>query len=144
VVEEYTLCKLIGDIKGKSILDIASGEGHYSRKLKKLGAAKVLGVDISPNMVQAAINLERKEPLGIEYRVGDATKLEKLGEFDICFAAWLLLHSKTPADLICMCQSIFLNLKPGGILVSVNDNPDDKPPYYSFKKYGWEKINPKG
>jgi len=54
-----------------------------------------------------------------------------------------LLHSKTPADLICMCQSIFLNLKPGGILVSVNDNPDDKPPYYSFIKYGWEKINPK-
>ena len=36
-VEEYTLFKISGDISNQSVLDLACGEGHYTRKLKSAG-----------------------------------------------------------------------------------------------------------
>src|SRR5215467_14518483 len=81
-VEEYTLFGLLGSLAGLAVLDLACGEGIYARKLKKIGAARVVGVDLSPAMVKLAEQTERQNPLGIEYRVGDARKLGDIGKFD--------------------------------------------------------------
>ena len=53
-VDEYTLFKVLGNIRGKSVLDLACGDGHYTRLVKAKGAATVVGVDISPAMIDAA------------------------------------------------------------------------------------------
>jgi 2-polyprenyl-3-methyl-5-hydroxy-6-metoxy-1,4-benzoquinol methylase len=66
-VESYTLLDLIGDVSGLSVLDLACGDGFYTRKVKEQGAARVLGVDISPAMIGLAEEQERSQPLGIEY-----------------------------------------------------------------------------
>src|SRR5207244_1705305 len=46
-VEHFTFFELLGDLRGKSVLDLACGEGFVTRFLKLAGAARVLGVDLS-------------------------------------------------------------------------------------------------
>ena len=44
-IESFTLMELIGDPSGQPVIDIACGEGFYSRLIRQRGAAKVLGID---------------------------------------------------------------------------------------------------
>jgi ubiquinone/menaquinone biosynthesis C-methylase UbiE len=69
--ESYSLFRLIGKLDGKTVLDLACGEGHYTRRLKQAGAARVLGVDISPEMIKLAEDSETTTPLGCQYQVED-------------------------------------------------------------------------
>ena len=45
-IEHFTMFELLGDLAGKTVLDLACGEGYYSRALKAAGAARVVGVGI--------------------------------------------------------------------------------------------------
>lgn len=82
--------KLIGDIKGKQVLDLACGEGYNSRILAAKGA-KVTGVDFSEKMIDLARREEARKSQGINYYVMDASNLEKFSSnrFDLvtCFMA---------------------------------------------------------
>lgn len=81
---------LLGDIRKKKILDLGCGEGYNSRIMAKKGA-KVTGVDFSKKMISCATQREKKERLGIDYHVLDATNLLTLKDsiFNIvtCFMA---------------------------------------------------------
>ena len=70
-VERHTLFQLIGDIRGKTVLDVACGEGLYTRLLKRAGASEVTGVDISGAMIRLAEDEERRHPLGCKYAQAD-------------------------------------------------------------------------
>ena len=50
--ESYTVFRMVGPLTGKRVLDLACGFGFYTRLLKQHGAAQVIGVDISPEMVR--------------------------------------------------------------------------------------------
>jgi len=80
--------RLIGNIKGKRVLDLACGEGYNTRILAKKGAT-VVGVDFSERLIELARQLETKEKLGITYYVSDVANMEKLptNHFDLvtCF-----------------------------------------------------------
>jgi len=82
--------KLVGNVKGKSVLDLACGEGYNTRILAKKGA-KVCGVDFSKRMIAHARKKENEERLGISYYVSEAFDLIQLrgGTFDLvtCFMA---------------------------------------------------------
>nr|VFK22399.1 MAG: Methyltransferase domain-containing protein [Candidatus Kentron sp. LPFa]VFK35320.1 MAG: Methyltransferase domain-containing protein [Candidatus Kentron sp. LPFa] len=128
---------MLGDLSGKSILDLACGEGYYTRKLKQREATRVLGVDISEKMIELARQDETKEPLGIEYIIRDARELGEIGKFDMVVAAYLLNYAQTKEQLLEMCQSIYTNLKPGGRFVTLNNNPEQSLSSYSkTEKYG--------
>lgn len=45
-----SIAKMIGDVREKKVLDLACGDGGPSCKIKKWGASKVVGVDISAGM----------------------------------------------------------------------------------------------
>ena len=53
-VEQPTLFGLIGDVRGRSVLDLACGDGIYARALADLGATRVHGVDLSAGMIDLA------------------------------------------------------------------------------------------
>lgn len=72
--------KLAGDLRGLKVADLACGSGHYTRKLQAAGAAQVVGVDISPEMVAIARGIESREPLGVEYLCLDATQPLPFGD----------------------------------------------------------------
>ncbi len=105
-IEAFTLMELVGDPTGMAVLDVACGEGFYSRQIRRRGAAKVVGVDLSAGMVELARKQESAHGLGIEYVQGDARALEMVGQFDIVVAAYLLNYAQDRAELAAMCGGI--------------------------------------
>ena len=103
----YTLQRLLGDISGKSVLDLACGEGLYTRQLKLMGASHTVGVDASEEMIKLARKQEAQAPLGIEYILSDAQDLGKIGEFDVVIAVYLFHYSPTKEQLLKMCQTVY-------------------------------------
>jgi SAM-dependent methyltransferase len=141
-IEIPSLVNLLGDIRGKKILDLACGEGFYSRRLKQMGAKTVVGVDISEEMVTLAQQQEQANPLGCTYVVGDAANLGQLGQFDIVLGSYLLNYAQTPDQLAQFCRTIFCNLKLGGYFVGFNNNPANPVSKFStYKKYGFWKSS---
>ena len=139
-IDAYTYFNLLGNIGGKSILDLGCGEGFYTRKFRQEGAARVVGVDISPKMIELAREEEAREPVDIEYIVGDVQEIGQIGSFDLVVASYLLNYAQTKEQLLLMCQSIFANLKPGGRFVSINNNLEQPPESYPIcEKYGFIK-----
>ena len=138
-VETHSLMRLAGDVRGKRVLDIACGEGHFTRMLRAAGAASVVGIDISRRMVELARAQEDEHPLGVEYRVEDARRPSAIGEFDLVVSAWLLVYAHDRAELLEMCQGLARPLRPGGRLATLTTNPDlyhfDR---HDYRKYGFE------
>jgi toxoflavin synthase len=121
--ERATVEALTSDVTGRSVLDLACGTGWYSRVLARSGAASVVGVDISAEMVDVAERIETGGPLGIRYEVGDATKLGVVGRFDRVNAVWLLCYARDRHDLAAMAGAIHRNLAPGGVYTGLEMNP---------------------
>ena len=139
-LERYSLLNLLGEVRGKSVLDLACGEGFYSRLVRERGAGRVVGVDWSSGMIGLAIAAEKESPLGIKYRVGDAMAYQTDERFDIVAAADLLNYADTEEKLAAMCRTVARSLKPGGRFVTVNNNPSQSPDgYQATRKYGFVK-----
>ena len=136
-VEQPTFLKVLGPIAGRSILDVACGTGMYSRLLKQRGAARVVAVDIAPEMITVAQRLEGETPLGVEYLSYDVAEMPALGSFDVVTAVYLLHYAQSKEHLGRMCRGIYQNLKPSGRFVTVVANPEFNPagPYHA--KYGF-------
>jgi SAM-dependent methyltransferase len=109
---------LLGDLRGLSVLDLACGEGFYTRRIQRAGAARVVGVDLAESMIATARAQEGREPLGISYVVADAGQLpDSLGTFDIVSAAFLLCNAPDRATLGTIAAAIARALRPGGRFV---------------------------
>ncbi|MFC9293650.1 class I SAM-dependent methyltransferase [Streptomyces sp. NPDC057011] len=129
---------MVGDVTGKSILDLASGTGFYSREFKRRGAADVLGVEISGEMVAVAQGFEERAPLGVRYEVGDVAELRPLEErFDIAVAVQLLNYAEDIATIERMCRNVHRSLVPGGEFFLFNQSPDYDFDGPSLAKYGF-------
>jgi SAM-dependent methyltransferase len=142
-IETFTLLGLLDDLHGKSVLDVACGEGFYTRLLRQRGAERVVGVDLSPGMIALARAQEAAEPLGIDYAVGDGKSLSFEEPFDLIFAAYFLNYAHDAEELQTMCASLARALKPGGRFVTVNCSPHaDVYSGRSFRQYGLDASVP--
>lgn len=138
-LECHTLLELVGDPTGLTVLDVACGEGFYSRLIRRRGAAAVTGVDLSQGMIALAQQQEDQHPLGIRYVQGDARDPGTLPAHDLAVAAYLLNYSQTEEELQAMCSGVARALKPGGRFVTVNCNPGlDFPTAPSYRPFGFE------
>ncbi len=138
-VESFTLMKIVGDPAGLTVLDLACGEGFYSRLLRHQGAAQVTGLDLSAGMIELARAQEARQPLGVTYAVADARELSVVAPVDLAVAAYLLNYARTLAELRAMCDGIARSLKPGGRFVTVNTNPAlDFTSAPCYRKYGFQ------
>ncbi|MER5726899.1 class I SAM-dependent methyltransferase [Streptomyces sp. NPDC002138] len=129
---------LVGDVTGKSVLDIACGTGFYSRELKRRGASHVFGFDISGAMIDAANSLEKAEPLGIEYEVGDTATLQAFAQpFDIAVAVQAFNYAGDVAEIGQMMRNIRRSLVPGGAFFLFAQSPEYDFSGPSLEKYGF-------
>jgi len=138
-IECFTLLELLGPLDGLSVVDIACGEGFYTRLLRHRGAARATGVDLSEGMVALARRQEAEEPLGIDYCVGDGRSLDLPAKYDLAVAGYLLNYATNRKELGDMCSGIARSLHPGGRFVTVNSNPAldfSKAP--SYRAYGFD------
>lgn len=135
-VEEYSVLRLVGDLTGQKVVDLACGEGFFTRKLKARGAAAVVGTDISEEMIALARGQETERPLGIEFRVADARAEGPQLDFDTAVTAWLLVYAHDREELGVMCRGLARHLRPGGRLVTLTTNPE----VYSYRNFDYRKY----
>lgn len=121
-IERHTLFKTLGEIRGKTMLDLACGDGFYTRLIRQAGAAEATGVDLSPEMIRLAEQEEKRQPLGCRYVSQDVAKMKPSAPVDIVVAMYLLNYADTAELLRRFCQVCCDALRPGGRLVGVNDN----------------------
>ncbi|QGV82337.1 class I SAM-dependent methyltransferase [Streptomyces ficellus] len=136
--EVPSLLGMVGDVSGKSVLDLACGTGFYSREFKRRGADEVFGVDISVEMIAAARDRERRDPLGVRYEVGDVTELRALDRrFDIALGVQCLNYAEDVAAMERMCRNIHRNLLPGGRFFVLAQKPDYRFDSATLERYGF-------
>src|SRR5215475_10979831 len=121
--ESYTFFRMVGELHGQRVLDLACGFGFYTRLLKQQGAATVVGIDISPEMIRLAHQQEQAEPLGIMYQVCDAVTLPHLDPFDLVTAVYLLNYAESKDQMLSMCRSVHATLVAGGRFIAYTINP---------------------
>lgn len=123
-------------IKGSKVLDLGCGEGYVGRELKKRGADRVLGVDISEKMIDGAI-LEKEEQdiEGLEYQAMDVMNLNLTDQFDLIIAIFLFNYLSKENTIETM-KKVFRLLEPGGKFIFSVPHPllpflkKDKYPFY--------------
>jgi SAM-dependent methyltransferase len=135
-LEIFTFLDLIGEVTGKRVLDAACGHGLYSRVLKRRGAARVVGVDLSEPLLQVARDIEKKLPLGIEYLCADITSALDIEAIDLATAVWLFPFADTPERLEAMASGLYRTLVPGGMLAGVTSSTALAPDLSAYEKYG--------
>tara|TARA_R110002073_G_scaffold331898_1_gene517153 strand:+ start:300 stop:1055 length:756 start_codon:yes stop_codon:yes gene_type:complete len=131
------LLKWSEPVRGLDVLDLGCGEGYFSRGLKSRGAASILGIDVSEEMVRGAEQREAREQLGIEYRAGDATDLDEIApeSFDLCVAVFLFNYLNLEQTRHTM-REVHRRLKPGGRFIFAVPHPslpflgDNTAPFY--------------
>ncbi len=104
---------LLGDVRGKIVLDYGCGAGENSVLVASHGAEKVLGVDISPELVELGRQRLALHGFGenAELRVGSAHELPFADEsIDVVFGMAILHH----LDLQLSSDEVFRVLKKGG------------------------------
>lgn len=86
----------LGDIRGKSFLDIGCGSGIHSLAAIRLGASRVHSFDFDLNSVSCSRELKRRFAPNAQWNIEqgsalDASYLRALGEFDVVYS-WGVLH----------------------------------------------------
>ena len=89
----------IGDLSGKSVLDIGAWDGWFSFRAEQAGANRVIALDCRDGEARRGFDLAR-EALGssVEYVVADfmTNDLAGLGEFDVVLFLGVLYHLREP------------------------------------------------
>jgi ubiquinone/menaquinone biosynthesis C-methylase UbiE len=93
--------KLIGNVRGKRVLDLACGEGYNTRILARKGA-RVVGVDFSRKLIELAKQKDMVDRLGIDYCVSDAGDLRTLSSdwFDVVTCSMALMDIEDYEDAV--------------------------------------------
>lgn len=119
--EQKKLLPLLGNIRGKRILDVGAGTGRLAVELAKFPGAEITALDVSSEMLEQL----KKKNQHIECVVGDAENLPFVsGSFDVVVAAFLVVHLKDPRRFF---DEAYRVLKDGGWLVVTNINQKDPP-----------------
>jgi len=95
------ILKVIGNVKGREILDVGCGNGSLARILARMGN-RVTGVDGSPGIIEHAKAREDAEPLGVKYFASDAADLSMFAanSFDLVTTCMALMDMPDAAGAI--------------------------------------------
>ncbi|WP_411112546.1 class I SAM-dependent methyltransferase [Streptomyces sp. 029-5] len=144
-IEAYSFLNAVGDVTGREVLDLGCGSGVYVRRLRREGAARVVGLDESTAMVDYARRREEREGLGAEYLAADASDpsvgaLPGInGAFDVVTAVYVLPYAPTPAALESLCVTARRALRGrGGRFVAATLNPGFSTDPGWYRRYGMQ------
>lgn len=126
------LLRLGGVRPGNAVLDIGTGLGEPALRAARavVPGGRVLGIDLSPAMIDAA----RRRAAGIpevEYAVADLEDCGHLptGAFDVALSRWSLMFA---VDHVAAFRAIARLLVPGGALAAAVWGPPESAPVVAF------------
>lgn len=128
------ILRLMDIKKNESVLDLACGTGFFSREFLKIGG-KVIGADISPELVEIAKKNSLKE---IEYFLSSADDLSKIKSNSIDKIAFILAiqNIENISAVFSECNRV---LKDGGKIFMVMNHPTFRIPKQS--SWGFDEKN---
>lgn len=139
---EQSLKDRVGDLAGKSFLDIGSGSGLFSLAAHRLGAT-VHSFDYDPRSV--ACTNELKSRYGdtrwtVEQGSAlDAIYLARLGKFDVVYS-WGVLHHT--GNMWRACENVAPLVRPGGTLfIAIYNDQGWRSAYWTLIKR-WYNSSP--
>ena len=113
--------QLIGDVRGKRVLEIGCGGGQCSIAFAKRGALAT-GLDISDEQVKFARRLAEANGVEANFERANAERLSPIADRsqDVVFSAYALMYVR---DLSKCFGEVHRVLKPGGVFVFSLDHP---------------------
>jgi ubiquinone/menaquinone biosynthesis C-methylase UbiE len=118
------LVERLGITKGMQVLDLGCGDGTTALPAARLGA-KVLGVDIARNLVEAGNKRAAEAGLtNVRFQEGDATNLKELSDqsFDLVISIFGGMFAPKPPEV---AKEMVRVTKRGGRIVMGNWIPND-------------------
>jgi SAM-dependent methyltransferase len=115
LLEMPAVLELLGNVRGKKILDFGCGTGIYAKMLTKKGAI-VKGFDISKEM----INIAKKNNPELDLKVGSGYKIPFHEKFDIVIACLVMDYFE---DWNKVFREVSRVLKQGGAFIFSVGNP---------------------
>lgn len=120
---------LLPDLRGCSVVDLGCGFGWFCRWAREQGAERVLGLDVSENMLARARADTADD--AISYERADLERLELAeAEFDLAYSSLALHYVERLEALL---ATLHRSLKPGGALVFSVEHPI----YTAPSRPGW-------
>jgi SAM-dependent methyltransferase len=121
---------MLPPLAGLRVLDLGCGFGAFARWAGEMGAERVLGVDLSQNMLERA-RAETHDP-AVAYVHGDIEQLQLHdASFDLVYSS-LALHYIEALDAV--CGTLQRLLSPGGHFVFSVEHPI----YTAPRNPGWQ------
>ncbi len=110
---------LLPDLVGRSVLDLGCGYGENCREFFRRGVARVLGLDISENMLEVANRESWSESVRfLRMSMNDLAPLE--GPFDLAVRSLAVHYIENFDNLL---GSIYRMLNPNGTLIFSQEHP---------------------
>ena len=120
VIELEYLSQLVGNLTGKTLLDLGCGTGKFGLKFAAT-AREIIGVDVSKNTIEIANNTAKKYDIkNFKGVLGDFKSASYQDYFDVVLAV-NVLHHTDDADVI--LKNVYRSLKKGGKLIVFEVNP---------------------
>jgi SAM-dependent methyltransferase len=128
VMEEPAIRSLMPDLTGKRVLDLGCGFGHVARYARQMGAAEVLGVDISDRMIESA--RQATEDPAITYSVIAMQDIKPMpSQFDVIISSMALHYIDDYAAVVKTMAALLTH--GGSFLFSIEH------PIYTSLLQGW-------
>jgi ubiquinone/menaquinone biosynthesis C-methylase UbiE len=139
------LMRIVGDIKGKDVLDLACGQGFFSRALLEKGA-KVTGIDIGKELIASAESVQKGQMNKVHYFVTGADDLFMLKDksMDIIVCVLALQNIENIAGTMSEVARV---LRKGGKFIFVLNHPAFRNPqasswgYHEAEKIQYRRID---
>ncbi|MBU1198754.1 MAG: class I SAM-dependent methyltransferase [Nanoarchaeota archaeon] len=118
----YFVNEMLGNIKGKTILDYGCGSGKFTRHLRNKGA-KLIGVDISENAIKIAKEKSQKDIL---FKTIKNSKLDFINNdsIDTVISTYVFCAIKEANEIQEAFNQIYSKLKSKGDFVMLDPHPD--------------------
>jgi 2-polyprenyl-6-hydroxyphenyl methylase/3-demethylubiquinone-9 3-methyltransferase len=129
-------------LAGKSFLDVGCGSGLFSIAAHRLGAIKVVGIDVNPRCIEISrANRDFLAPgAPIQFHVASALaakELERFGTFDLVYAWGSLHHTGSMWNAV---RNVSGSVAPEGILVLAIYNKHFTSPAWKIIKWTYNQV----
>lgn len=112
--------QVLPDVRGRDVIELGCGTAYVGAWLKRLGAQRVVGVDITPAQLETARRLDREFGLGLELIEANAEKVPLGdGQFDLAVSEY---GASIWCDPTLWIREAARLLRPGGELVFLRNS----------------------
>lgn len=120
-------------LKNKRVIDFACGYGNSTEWLIDLEPEELIGVDLSPAMIDAIKKRFSSHPNYSKFKflVHDGSQPLNLGQFDVVQSSFFLSHAESKEQLTKMVKIMADSTRKGGVCLGLMTSPHFKKEKFS-------------